>query len=305
MSVSNVQFARTARSPRAQAGAILLVLLSCVTIGVAPVLASLALDGGSNALSIVTARNLIMAISLAMVLLALRRPFKIPGGALRRSLAMGPVYILLGVGYLGAVAYIPVNLTILIYFLHPLLIGIFVRLTGHESVSFPGIMALCLATIGLGIAIGAQWMHLNPVGLGLALMSAIACTIMIVGNSITMKSAESLAVTFWMVLSAAILLAVFQIIFGKMLWPANADGWIGFLGVGLAYTIGITVFFMAIPILGATRATMLTNIEPLLGIGFAMILLNERITWLQASGTVLVLVSIGIMEILPKKPKII
>jgi drug/metabolite transporter (DMT)-like permease len=301
MSVSNGQLAQTARPPLAEACAILLVLLSCVSIGVAPVLAKLALDGGSNALSVVTARNLIMAMILAIVLVILRRSFKLPTEALRRSVAMGPVYILLGVGYLGAVAYIPVNLTILIYFLHPLLIGILVRLIGHEAVSFTSIVALCLAIVGLGIAIGAKWMHLNAAGLGLAFISAIACTIMIVGNSITMKSADSLAVTFWMVLSAAIILSVFQILFGKMIWPANAEGWVGFIGVGLAYTVGLTAFFVAIPYLGATRATMLTNIEPLLGIGFAMMLLNEHITWLQTVGMVLVFVSIGIMELVPRK----
>ena len=300
MSISSSQLAQTARTRWAEIGAILLVLLSCVAIGVAPVLAKLALDGGSDTLSVVTARNLIMAIVLAMVLGVLRRPFKLPIRALHRSLAMGPVYILLGIGYLGAVAYIPVNLTILVYFLHPLLIGIVVRLIGHEAVSLPRIVALCLALAGLGIAIGAKWTHLNLAGLGLAFMSAAACTIMIVGNSITMKSADSLAVTFWMVLSAAVILLVFQMIFGKMVWPVDARGWVGFIGVGLAYTIGLTTFFMGIPLLGATRATMLTNIEPLLGIGFAMLILNEHIAWLQAMGMALVFMSIGIMELIPR-----
>jgi drug/metabolite transporter (DMT)-like permease len=136
---------------------------------------------------------------------------------------MGPVYILLGMGYLGAVAYIPVNLTILIYFLHPLLIGIIVRLIGHESVSLPRIAAFFLALTGLGIAIGMRWTHLNPTGLGLALTSALACTIMIVSNSITMKSADSLAVTFWMVLSAAIILAISNLAFGLTM---SRVGWV-------------------------------------------------------------------------------
>jgi drug/metabolite transporter (DMT)-like permease len=301
MSGSNGQLALATRPAWAEIGAILMVLLSCVAIGVAPVLAKLALDGGSNTFSVVTARNIIMSVILALVICALRRPLKLPALAMRRSLAMGPVYILLGVGYLGAVAYIPVNLTILIYFLHPLFIGILVRLIGHEALSFPRIAALCLALAGLGIAIGAKWTHLNIEGLGLAFMSAVACTIMIVGNSITMKSADSLTVTFWMVLSATTILSVLQIFFGKMAWPVTAEGWVGFIGVGLAYTVGLTAFFMAIPMLGATRATMLTNIEPLLGIGFAMLILNEQITWFQAMGMLLVFVSIGIMEFFPGK----
>jgi drug/metabolite transporter (DMT)-like permease len=45
---------------------------------------------------------------------------------------------------------------------------------------------------------------------------------------------------------------------------------------------------------------MLTNIEPLVGIGFAMLLLNEQITWLQAVGMALVFLSIGVMELAPR-----
>lgn len=301
MSVSNGQLVKPMRSSWAETGAILLVLLSCVAIGGAPVLAKLALDGGSNTLSLVAARNLIMVAVLAIVLGALRRPFKLPAGALCRSLAMGPIYILLGVGYLGAVAYIPVNLAILIYFIHPLLIGITVRLIGHEAVSWPRIAALFLALAGLGVAIGAKWTHLNAAGLGLGFVSALACTVMIIGNSITMRSADSLAVTFWMVLSAAVVLSVFQIFFGKIAWPDNAEGWFGFVGVGLAYTVGLAAFFVAVPLLGAARATMLSNIEPLLGIGFAMIVLNEHVTWVQAMGMALVFLSIGIMELAPRQ----
>lgn len=294
------QSTQTARSQSAEILAVLMVLVSCFAIGIAPVLAKLAFDGGSNALSVVTARNLIMALILASALVCLHKPFRIPRKALVRSLAMGPVYILLGMGYLGAVAYIPVNLTILIYFLHPLLIGIIVRLIGHEAVSLPRIAAFFLALTGLGIAIGMRWTHLNPTGLGLALMSAVACTIMIVSNSITMKSAYSLAVTFWMVLSAAIILAISNLAFGRMVWPDDVSGWVGFVGVGLAYTIGLTLFFVAVPLLGAARATMLTNIEPLVGIGFAMLLLNEQITSLQAVGMALVFLSIGVMELAPR-----
>ena len=285
------------RGRPAEIWALLMVLVSCFAIGIAPVLAKLALNGGSNALTIVTVRNLVMAFILAVVMACLRKPFRLPRKALIRSVAMGPVYILLGMGYLGAVAYIPVNLTILIYFLHPLLIGIIVRLIGHEAVSLPRIAAFALALAGLGIAIGVRWTQLNPMGLGLALLSAVACTVMIVSNSVTMKSADSLAVTFWMVLSAAIILAVANLAFGRMVWPHDLSGWVGFAGVGLAYTIGLTLFFVAVPILGATRATMLTNLEPLVGIGFAMLLLNEQISLLQALGMALVFLSIAVTEL--------
>jgi drug/metabolite transporter (DMT)-like permease len=212
------------------------------------------------------------------------------------SLAMGPVYVLLSFGYLGAVAYIPVTLTILIYFLHPLLIGVFVRFIGHEAVSGIRIGALSLAVVGLGIAIGAKWFHLNPLGVGLAFMSAIACTVMIVGNSMTMKRADSIVVIFYMVLSATVILGAAHLVYGHFIWPNDLSGWIGFFGVGGSYTVGITLFFAAIPMIGAARASMLSNIEPLIGIVFSLLILGEHISSLQDAGMFLVFLSIFVME---------
>ena len=282
--------------PRNGTLAILMVVVSSVAIGTAPVFAKLAYDGGSNAYSVITARNLMMTVILGLGLLSFRKSMRLSKSALMMSLAMGPVYVLLSFGYLGAVAYIPVTLTILIYFLHPLLIGVLVRFIGHEAVSGIRIGALGLAVVGLGMAIGAKWFHLSPVGLGLAFMSAIACTVMIVGNSMTMKRADSIVVIFYMVLSATVILGAVHLYFWHFIWPDNSSGWVGFLGVGVSYTIGITLFFAAIPMIGAARASMLSNIEPLIGIVFSLLILGEHISSLQEAGMFLVFLSIFVME---------
>ncbi len=276
--------------------AITMVLISSVAIGTAPIFAKLAYDGGSNAYSVITARNLMMTICLGAGLLGFGKSFRLSKPILLMSLAMGPVYILVSFGYLGAVAYIPVNLTILIYFLHPLLIGVLLRFIGHEAVSGVRIGALCLAIAGLCLAIGAKWFHLSPLGLGLAFMSAVACTVMIVVNSMSMKRAESVVVIFYMVLSATFLLATAHAVCGTLILPDKTSGWIGFIGVGISYTVGITLFFAAIPMIGAARASMMSNIEPIIGIVFAMLILGERISALQEAGMALVFVSIIIME---------
>ena len=66
----------------------------------------------------------------------------------------------------------------------------------------------------------------------------------------------------------------------------------GFGGVALSHTIGTVVFFSAIPLLGAARAVMITNLEPVLGILFAMIILGERMSPVQGAGIALVIASI-------------
>jgi drug/metabolite transporter (DMT)-like permease len=273
-----------------------MVLISALAIGIAPICAKLAYLGGSNSYSLITARNLMMTTCLGLGLLGFGRSFRLPKNSLIIALAMGPIYVLLSFGYLDAVAYIPVDLAILIYFLHPLFIGILVRVIGQETVSRIRHFALCLALLGLTIAIGATAAGLSATGIGLALMSAIACAIMIVGNAAAMKEAESVVVIFYMVLSATIILAVAHCFFGPLELPAGVRGWSGFLGVGIAYTVGITLFFAAIPMLGATRAAMISNIEPIFGIVGAALVLGESVSIIQGSGILLVFGSIILME---------
>ena len=60
------------------------------------------------------------------------------------------------------------------------------------------------------------------------------------------------------------------------------------------------VIFGAIPLLGAVRAAMITNLEPVLGIAFAMLILGERMSPVQGTGIALVIASIFAMEM--KRP---
>jgi drug/metabolite transporter (DMT)-like permease len=106
-----------------QIAGIALVVLSAICIAIVPSLAKLAYDGGSNTLSVITGRSVVSVIITLALLLLLRRPMQIPFRPLAIGLVMGVGYAIILYGYLGAVNYLPVNQAILIYFIHPLLVG--------------------------------------------------------------------------------------------------------------------------------------------------------------------------------------
>ncbi len=83
--------------------AIIMVLISALAIGIAPICAKLAYLGGSNSYSLITARNLMMTTCLGLGLLCFGRSFRLPKNSLIIALAMGPIYVLVSFGYLGAV----------------------------------------------------------------------------------------------------------------------------------------------------------------------------------------------------------
>jgi drug/metabolite transporter (DMT)-like permease len=152
------------------------------------------------------------------------------------------------------------------------------------------------AIIGLGLAVGFTVGGVSMLGVALASMAALMAAAVITGSSVAMRDSDSLAVTSYMMLSAALCLAVFSLAQDDVKLPVTAEGWLGFGGVVLSHTIGTLTFFGAIPLLGAVRAAMITNLEPVLGILFAMLILGERLSPVQGIGIILVIASIFAME---------
>ena len=273
-----------------------LVVLSTAAIAIVPSFAKLAYDGGSDTLTVIAGRSIVTAAVCFLVTALLRRPLRIPRRSLVISLGLGLLYAVHLYGLLGAVTYLPVNMAILIYFLHPLMIGVAAMCAGRETASPLRLGALVVAVVGLALAVGFSLNGLSLLGVALASLAAVLAAVTITSSAIAMRDSDSLAVTTYMMLSAALCLAAVSLAQGDVQLPATGEGWLGFGGVALSHTIGTLTFFAAIPLLGAVRAAMITNLEPVLGILLAMLILSERVSPFQAAGIALVIASIFAME---------
>jgi drug/metabolite transporter (DMT)-like permease len=286
------------RSSTSQAIGVGMVLVSTIAIAIVPTFARLAYDGGSNTLSVITARS-ISTVALTWLLMAsMGQSARIKRRPLAISMATGVCYAVMLYGFLGAVAFIPVNTVILIYFIHPFLVGLCSAWLGHEAITFKTLAALAGACMGLGLAVGFTFDHLNLTGLLLAVLAMLTCVGVFIGNGQALRQASGLIVVFYMMLSAAVTLTLLFAFFGTWAAPTTSMGWLGFAGVAVGSTVGTLTFFCALPMIGAVRAAMISNVEPLLGIVFAVAILGEHISLIQAAGIALVLASIVAMEML-------
>ena len=277
-----------------------MVVLATAAVAIVPSFARLAYEGGGDTLTVITGRSIATAAVCFVVTAMLGRRLCIPRRSLALSLGLGVLYAAQLYGFLGAITYLPVNMAILIYFLHPLMIGVVAMSAGRETASPLRLGALITALVGLALAVGFSVGGLSLLGVVLASLAAVMVAVIITASAVAMRDSDSLAVTSYMMLSAALCLSVFSLVRGDLKLPATEEGWLGFGGVALSHTIGTLVFFSAIPLLGAVRAAMITNLEPVLGIVFAMLILGERMSPVQGTGIALVIASIFAMEI--KRP---
>jgi drug/metabolite transporter (DMT)-like permease len=281
---------------RRQATGIGLIVLSTVSIAIVPSLAKFAYDGGSNTLSVITGRSILSLIITLLLIFAFDKPLRIARRPMVIALAMGLAYAVMLYGYLGAVNYLAVNLVILIYFIHPLLVGFMVILMGQERLTVISVGALVAALVGLGLAIGFSLGNPSPAGIGLATMAMVMTALVVVGNARAVREAPALSVGFYMMLSAAATLGALFVFVGTLALPATALGWTGFIGVAVASTVGTLAFLGGMAAVGATRAAMISNLEPVLGVLFAIVALGERVTLVQTVGIGIVLGAIFVME---------
>src|SRR5215470_2035662 len=131
-----------------------LVVLSTAAIAIVPSFAKLAYEGGSDTLTVIAGRSIVTAAVCFLVTAMLGRPLRIPNRSLAISLGLGLLYAVHLYGLLGAVTYLPVNMAILIYFLHPLMIGVVAMSVGRERASPLRLGALVAAVAGLALAVG-------------------------------------------------------------------------------------------------------------------------------------------------------
>src|SRR3546814_97794 len=113
-----------------------LAVASAIGYGTMITATRLSYDAGSNPLTLICARAAVPAAILALLMLARGSAFALRPGALWpvAGIALGQLGIT--IGYLSAVAYIPVSLAALVFYAYPVLVAGLLPLTGRGGVGW-------------------------------------------------------------------------------------------------------------------------------------------------------------------------
>ena len=275
---------------------IALVLTSAVAFAVGPTAAKIALDNGSNVLTVVAARGLIGAALLAVLVIVFRQDFRIGRPALRWCLACAAFSSVMVYGLIGAVAYIPVSVAILIFFVHPIIIAVIVHWRGGDRLTFGKLLLALAALAGLALALAPTFDTLDMTGIALATVAAITICGAILTGARAQRHATSTQVNLYVTALGGMFFAVLASLLGAWSWPVNAAGWLGIATAGVGIAVGLLCFFASFRYLSAVRATMLSNAEPLLSILMAAVILGQWLSPLQWLGAAIMIGAIVLFE---------
>lgn len=281
---------------------LILVVLSAFGFAASPSLARLAYEGGSDP---ATAALFRFAVGAAVLYPAyrLRRGRLILNRRLALfGLGIGLVYATESVAYLFAVRLIPVSVTVLVFFTFPVFVALLVRLVDKVPITAIKTASLIAAFAGVALTTGAAPQALDPAGIALALLAAVGTAIFIVAGGKLTREVGSIGFALIAFTVAAVVFGAWIILAGALNLPETALGWFGLVGGAIAFVVSVLCFFTALKAVDTVSATLIANLEPILAIAIAYLVLGELLTMPQMVGGAIVVVAILLPSLVGKRP---
>ena len=278
------------------AGAAALVALSAACFGAMAIFARWAYAAGVDLWGILLPRFALAALVLWLVSRAAGLAAPLPG---RRAglAAMGAAYVAQAVCFFSALLYIPAGLVALLLYLFPLFVVLLSRALGDEPLTARRLAALATSLAGTALALGPDVFGaggVDPRGVMLGIAAAAIYSLYIVGGTRATLGIAPIVASAWIMGSGALVLAVIvaaHLATGHTVaFATDGAGWRAVGAATLVSTvIAVSAFFAGLARLGAPRTAVISTLEPVVTVGLAALLLDERLGPLQFAGGALVL----------------
>ncbi|HEX6317245.1 MAG TPA: DMT family transporter [Burkholderiales bacterium] len=268
------------------------LLAFAVAFAMTGICTALALQGGSNPLTVVTVRT-VSALALLMAWFYLMKvQFRLPRRDAVIALAIGIPLSINNYMINAAIGEIPVPLAVLIFYTWPAITTAASWLLGKERFRWRAAAALALAFAGVALALNVELSAAQAKGVWLALGAAFlwSATFLLTGHFF--HGRDTRVPTLYMMLTALAVFAAACVLTGEVAWPATAAGWSGLGGVGAFYTFALIGLFFASVRIGATRAGFYMNFEPIASVLLAALILGQRLAPVQLAGAALVIAAL-------------
>ena len=269
---------------------ILLIVVSATTFGSLAIFGRYAYAAGLDVTTLLFLRFGFSALLMAG-LLVLRREALPRGRTLAQLVGMGALgYVAQSLCYLTAIQYASAGLVALLLYLYPTLVALLSTVFLKSKLTRLKIAALALATLGTALTANPQGGQ--PLGILLAIGSAVIYSVYIIVGTGVMQKVSSFQ-------SSAVIFASAGLVFGGLTalrgphWPVSLDGWLAVGGIVLfATVIPVATFLGGLKRIGPTDASMLSTMEPVVTVMLAALLLDESPQLVTLLGGALILAAV-------------
>jgi drug/metabolite transporter (DMT)-like permease len=269
--------------------ATLLIILSALGFGSISVLTVLITSAGVPLLTAMAWRYLLAAILLGVV----ARPSRI------RSIPKQRIAQLLLIGGCGqalitylslyALEYIPVGPLAFLFYTYPAWVALLAAIRKTEKLTPIRLVALTMALVGVMIMVGAPTEQLNPIGVMLALGSALLYSAYLPTLEHVQEGVPALVATFLLVTGAAVTFVIAALLKGELFVPVGIAVWLQiFLLIFLSTVIAFFALIKGLAVLGPVRTAIVATVEPFFTAILGLLVLKSQLSAATLIGGILI-----------------
>lgn len=222
-----------------------------------------------------------------------------------RLISMGLLFGVVAMVAFFAVERLPVSLYTVLIYTYPAMVAIGAIAFG-ERLSGRGWLALALTLLGVVLTVPNLFQGLegvDPLGVVFVLANAASYALYILLSNRVVRGVKNLAAASAWSISGSFVYVMLLVGFrglqgGGTIIPPNLNVWAGLLGLSVISTvIPIFTFYAGMSRLGAPRASIISMIEPVLTLVWAVLIQHESLEWIQVLGAGFILASVILLQL--------
>lgn len=259
--------------------ATLLIILSALSFGSISVLTVLITTAG---VSLVTAMAWRYALGVAL-LAVVARPSQL------RTIPKQRVVQLLVIGGCGqalitylslrALDYIPVGPLAFLFYTYPAWVALLAAVRKTEKLTIVRVIALTLALAGVTIMVGAPTEKLNPIGVMLALGSALLYSAYLPALEHVQDGIPAIIATLLLIAGAAITFVIAALFMSELYLPIGLAVWSKIFLLALVSTvIAFLTLIKGLAVLGPVRTAIIATVEPFFTATLGVLVLGNQLS---------------------------
>ncbi|MDY0018708.1 MAG: DMT family transporter [Anaerolineae bacterium] len=266
-------------------------IVASFLLGWAPILGKLAYQFGVTPLTLAASRTVVAVLFLFVVyLLFWRRLLILRVSDLFNCLLVGMINGVGSIFYYSALDRMDASRASLLSALYAIWVVIFLAASG-QPLSRLTLSRLATSLVG-AVLVTSPWVAADSFDLfGVMLMAASAALngwYMVMGQWV-LADVPARSATLYILTGMAITVSVARVVSGSPVEPLILPGWAMILALGLTTAISRMAVFFSLERLGGVQTVLLSFMEMAVSLALAMVLLGERLSWVQWVGAVLLL----------------
>jgi drug/metabolite transporter (DMT)-like permease len=277
--------------------ATLLIVVSAFSFGSISVLTVLTTSAGVPLLTAMAWRYVLGAVLLVSVV-QIKRITSIPKWRIIQLMLIGGVgQALITYLSLHALEYIAVGPLAFLFYTYPAWVALLAAVRRTEKLTPVRVLALILALTGVTIMVGAPTEKLDPIGVTLALASALLYSAYLPALANAQKDIPALLSTFLLIIGAAISFVIAALFAGELFLPKGTAVWSNIFVLALVSTmIAFSSLIKGLSVLGPVRTAIIATVEPFFTAILGALVLANQFGVANLIGGILIATAVLVIE---------